>query len=181
MNIILVSGKARSGKDTVARIIRDTLRAHDKCPLIVHLADLVKFSCEKFWAWDGIKDDAGRTLLQEVGTDKVRSCNSYYWINYIRDMLKLTDGRWDTVIIPDCRFANEIDKGTWCDLSTNTVTIRVERPEESALLAEQKQHVSETELDNYQFDYIINNDVTFDGLIKKVMDVLRESKVLLLN
>lgn len=64
MKVICISGKARHGKDTLAGILDEHLKANGHRVLIAHFGDLVKYICEKFFAWDGAKDEKGRTLLQ---------------------------------------------------------------------------------------------------------------------
>ena len=39
-------------------------------------------------------------------------------------------------------------------------------------------HISETALDNYNFDYLIQNDDTIDFLISKVEDILTKEKII---
>jgi hypothetical protein len=173
INLILISGKARSGKDTLAEQMKSILKGKYQKVLIVHLADLLKFSCKKFWNWNEEKDEHGRSLLQYVGTDLVREINDNYWIDYIKTMLRLSQNEWDYVIIPDCRFVNEIDKATWCDLTTKIFTIRIDRPDLNKLSNSQKKHSSEIDLDNYPYwDYKINNDKTLDDLFITAENIL---------
>ena len=87
MKVICISGKAQHGKDSTAGYLKEFLEARGKKVLIAHYGDLVKYVCKTFFDWDGQKDEKGRTLLQYVGTDKVRSHHAYYWVNFIRDIL----------------------------------------------------------------------------------------------
>ena len=65
-------------------------------------------------------------------------------------------------MIPDCRFPNEVTKMKNC---FDTFAVRVTRLDyESPLTDEQKQHSSETALDNYQFDYYIDSKSGLDNL-----------------
>jgi len=166
MQIILISGKAQHGKDTYAKILKEKLEQYNNKVLITHYADLVKFICEKFFNWDGQKDEKGRTILQYVGTDIVRTQKPNYWVDFIIDILSLFKNEWDYVLIPDCRFVNELKRyGEEWDITT----VRVNRLNfESSLTTEQKNHPSETELDNYDFDYVINTESGLDKLEKEV-------------
>ena len=88
-------------------------------------------------------------------------------------MLKYSKDIWDYVIIPDCRFPNEIDfvKNNGFDV----VTVRIEREEfDSALSKEQLNHPSETALDRYDFDVIIHNDATLARLKRVVNYIIKE-------
>jgi adenylylsulfate kinase-like enzyme len=60
---IILSGKSGSGKDTVAKFMKEELAKHGKKTLIIHYADAVKWFCRDFLDWDGKKDQVGRSLL----------------------------------------------------------------------------------------------------------------------
>jgi hypothetical protein len=78
---------------------------------------------------------------------------------------------WDYVLIPDCRFHNELTR--W-DENWDTTTIRVNRLNfENDLTSEQKNHISETQLDTYNFDYVINSESGLDNLEKEVDKFLK--------
>ena len=73
---------------------------------------------------------------------------------------------WNYVLISDCRFSNELNR---YDETWNTTTVRVNRLNfESNLTLEQKNHISETALDDYHFDYVINSESGLDKLEKEV-------------
>jgi len=166
MHIILISGKAQNGKDQSAKIIKQKLEQKNKKVLITAYGDLVKYVCEKFFNWDGKKDEKGRTLLQYVGTDIVRSKKFNFWVDFIINVLNFFDNEWDYVLIPDMRFQNEIHRwnGLW-----DITTLRVNRLNfENNLTYEQKNHSSETKLDNYHFDYVINVESGLDKLEKEI-------------
>ena len=82
----------------------------NKKVLITHYADLLKYICRTFFKWNGEKDDYGRTLLQQVGTNIVGAKQPDFWVDFIISVLNLFEGSWDIVIIPDCRFVNEVEK-----------------------------------------------------------------------
>ena len=156
MKIICISGHAQNGKDTVAKMMRDLLQMDGYRVLITHYADLVKFVCTNFFGWDGNKDEHGRQLLQNVGTDIVRRQNPDYWVDFIADMLTFFKDEWDYVLIPDTRFPNEISKLRKRGFSVEHV--RVSRPDfDNHLTEEQKNHPSETALDETFPDALIVN------------------------
>ena len=95
MRIIALSGHAGCGKDTCAGMIENELLKAGKNVIVVNLADLLKFTLKRFLKWDGKKDEAGRTLLQTVGTDIVRRLRPDYWVDYVLFMLKSLPGEWD--------------------------------------------------------------------------------------
>lgn len=154
--VICISGKAQHGKDTSATILKSILEERGNKVLIIHYADLLKYLCKEYFGWNGSKDDEGRTLLQHVGTDVVRNKQPDYWVNFVVEFLKIFETEWDYVIIPDCRFPNEVSTIT---KYFNTKHIRIIRQNfNSPLSIEQQQHPSETALDNYSYDYVVYND-----------------------
>lgn len=171
MKVIAISGKAGSGKDTVGSILEEELAVDGYDVLLAHNADLVKFICSEYFGWDGKKDTFGRELLQYVGTDVVRSKNPDYWVDFIISTVRLFPDTWDYVIIPDCRFENELNR--WRDFGYKVTHIRVERPGyDSGLTPEQRDHKSETALDNTMPDHIIYNDGSLSDLRQRIDDWL---------
>lgn len=167
MKIICISGKARHGKDITATFLSEALETRGYKVLVTHYADLLKYICKTFFDWDGKKDEYGRDLLQIVGTDVIRKKDPDFWVKFIRDILQFFPDRWDYVIIPDCRFPNEIDviKKTFSD----AIHIRVIRPDfESPLTPEQQAHISETALDDVMPDHFIHNTGTLEDHYKRM-------------
>ncbi|MBQ3543401.1 MAG: hypothetical protein IJA34_00175 [Lachnospiraceae bacterium] len=156
MKVICISGKARHGKDTAAAWLHSELEQKGYKVLTTHYADLLKFICKNMFNWNGQKDDNGRQLLQYVGTDVVRKKKPDYWVDFIIDFLNLFENEWNYVLIPDCRFPNEIEKLRSSNI--DVYTLRVERPNfDSGLTEEQLNHISETALDDYDFDFVLEN------------------------
>lgn len=165
LKVILISGKARSGKDTLAMYLKDEAILHGKKTLIIKYADILKFVCQKYFGWNGEKDEKGRTILQQVGTNLCRDNSPDIWVNCVIEIVKGLQTEFDYVLIPDTRFPNEIKQ--WWGSGFDSVTVRVNRVNDdlteydNGLNVEQKQHPSEIMLDNYVFDWrITNNKIT---------------------
>ena len=174
MKVICISAKAQHGKDTVANFMKECLEAKRKRVLVTHYADLLKYICKTFFNWDGQKDEKGRTLLQQVGTESIRAEDPNYWVGFIADMLYFFEDQWDYVLIPDTRFPNEIDYLK--DAGFDVLYIRIIRENfESPLTEEQQKHPSETALDGYEADVLLYNDSTLENLkfsVERLTDVL---------
>ena len=171
MKVILISGKARHGKDTTAGFLKSALEADGNSVLVTHYGDLLKYVCKTFFGWNGEKDEVGRTLLQKVGTDTIRAERPDYWVSFISGIMELFPDEWDYVLIPDCRFPNEVDyiKNAGFD----AVHLRVVREGfVSPLTPEQQAHPSETALDDVQADYYIMNSGSLKDLQNAVIDWL---------
>lgn len=164
---ICVSGEAQHGKDTSAEIMRAELETLGENAIIIHYADLLKFLCKTYFGWNGEKDENGRTLLQYVGTDVVRNQRPDYWVDFVIDVIKLFPNEWDTVIIPDCRFPNEIE--ALKNAGYQVTHVRIHRPNfDNGLTNEQKNHPSETALKAYPCDILIENNSTINGLRESI-------------
>lgn len=153
MKVILISGKAQHGKDTLAAMLSVKLRDAGAKVKITHFGDLLKYVCKEFFEWDGKKDEWGRSLLQHVGTEIFRSKNPKYWCRFIYEMSQYSNA-FDYLIVADTRFLTEINQ------FPEAYKVRVIRmfnhDETYALNASQGQHVSETELNEYKdWDYIV--------------------------
>lgn len=171
MRVLVISGKAGHGKDTVAGFLKDGLEADGNSVLVVHYADLLKYVCKSFFGWNGEKDKAGRSLLQHVGTDVIRARDENFWVRFVAEILLFFSDAWDFVLIPDCRFPNEIE--FLKEMGFDVTHLRVVRENfHSALTAEQQEHPSETALDAIEANYTILNDGTMDDLMRSVSELL---------
>ena len=178
---IILSGKSGSGKDMMAQFMKEELAKHNKETLIIHYADAVKWICRDFLGWDGKKDEAGRSLLQLVGTDIVRAKHPNFWTAIVVGLIQSFEpyNDFDVAIIPDARFPNEVDISL--ENLKNSVCVRIERKNSDGtdwinpvLTEEQRNHPSETSLDNYAFDYIVHNDEGLDLLKESARTVLQD-------
>lgn len=176
MKVICISGKAGHGKDTAALFLKEQLVLNENSVLIAHFGDLVKYVCKTFFDWNGKKDEAGRELLQTIGTDIVRDEDPDYWVRFIADMLGFFEQAYDYVLIPDARFINEIE---YLIKSGFDVThIRVIRENyTSDMPADQQNHISETALDDYVPDVYVYNSGYLGEFYENLLIVMDELKL----
>lgn len=175
-NFICISGKAQNGKDTSAEIFKNELIIRGHSVLVVHQADLLKYICKVFFNWNGEKDEAGRTLLQQVGTNVIRKADPDFWVDFIAKVTGFFKNTWDYIIIPDTRFPNELEKLKTNDANVFHVRV-VRRNFKSPLTAEQQKHPSETALDGVESDFTLINDKTIENLhasVVKILDAIEE-------
>lgn len=175
MKVILISGKAGSGKDTTARFIEEALLKEGYSVKTTHFGDLVKYICREYFDWDGQKDEKGRTMLQTVGTDIVRKQDPDYWARFIADVALFFNNRWDYLLVPDLRFPNELEQLK--SRLQNAYHLRVLRPQNHSKLTEKQQlHISETALDDIEPDYTIYNRGSLEELKNAAIDILTKIK-----
>ena len=170
--IICISGKGEAGKDTSALMLKARLEAVGDKVLVLHYADLLKFYCKNYFGWNGDKDFIGRTLLQRIGTDIVRSKDPDYWVKEVSNFIVMFKDEFDYFIIPDCRFPNEFEYLS--NQGFKVISVRIERPQhENKLTEEQRKHRSEVSLDHYFHDYIIMNNGSLEELEEKVYKFIK--------
>lgn len=181
MKVICISGKAQAGKDFAAEQLKSQLSLDGSKVLITHLADLLKYICKAYFDWNGEKDVEGRHLLQYVGTEVFREHDPNYWVDFIRNVLKLLPNKWNYVIIPDCRFPNEIE--CFKKDGFEVITVRIERPnlnsDNAGMSIQNKKHSSETALDEYDFDECFLNygDIRFVKDLEKFVENIKKEVV----
>lgn len=174
--IILISGKAMSGKDSCAEFLKQELEARGQKVVITHFAKYIKQILADYYQWDGIKTDYWRTKLQELGTDTIREKLKMplFHCGRIVDDIKIIQNDFDYIIVPDARFKNEVLYAQ-ASFPDDVITIRVERVGwKSSLTPEQQIHKSETDLDNFKFDYTIYAQSGLDHLHDETRRVLKD-------
>ena len=196
--IIAIGGKAQSGKNTVSQMITYTIWYYlisqrrlpfgidhyyscmddyqrllfrigwDQVPFAGKLKqclgsvlskDLIAFENIDFKnsqiEWLGM---TVRELLQKFGTAIRNEVCDDFWV---KACLKDYNPKGDDWLIPDLRFKSEA-KGI---VDLGGITLRVNREGAGA-----GNHISEIDLDDYSFDYIINNDGSMEDLLFKVKE-----------
>lgn len=171
--IFIICGKARHGKDTTASYIKDIYEKQDLKVLNLSYATAIKEYAKKVSGWDGSEETKPRTLLQELGTDVVRTkIDNMFFVDRLMNDIKVYSYYFDVLTISDARFKTEVD--TPRNMFPNVVVIKIERPNfDNGLSEEQKKHKSEIDLDDYEnYDYTIINDGTLEDLKIKVENLI---------
>lgn len=165
--IYIISGKASSGKDTVADIIKKNLKEKT---IIISYAFYLKEYAKNILAWDGNNETKPRTFLQEIG-DLVKSIDSNFLVNRILEDIEVYKHYYKNIIISDARFESEIK---CIENKYNYVKIYV-YGRDNNLTEKEKKHNTETSLDGYHdYDFKIDNSGTLEELNKKVLEVLED-------
>jgi hypothetical protein len=171
--VILISGKAQHGKDSVADILTQKLPRS----ITLHFADTLKFYAQKYFGWNGEKTGAQRDLLQWLGTDRVRKEMGWasYWAERVCDVIEILEDKFDYFIVADCRFPNEISYPKERLKDFDIISVRVIRTNfDNGLTEEQQSHESEVALDCCEFDYVIESESGLDNLNYAILDFLKK-------
>lgn len=170
--LLLISGKARAGKDTTALQLKKAFDSIGHKSTIFHIADYLKFVAAKYYSWSGKKDETGRTLLQTI-SETAREYDPNFLVNVALSTIRLISCDYDTIIIPDIRYRNEIQV---LNNAYECRTFRIERPNyDNGLTAAQASHISEIDLDDYiDWNYIITNDQSIEHLYEVATPIVEE-------
>ena len=176
--IIVLSGKKRVGKDTVADILEKYLGGSnfERFSIASYLkrgvAALVNKSQAELEKGKDVLDLSNgvtpRDLYKSIG-DLIRdSLGKTFFINtLIEEVLK---SQKKIVIISDMRYRHEYEELKKLD----PVFIRIKNKN-----LPKDDHTSETDLDSItdsEFNYVIENEGTISDLEKKVLEIIKESK-----
>ena len=175
MKIILISGKAGHGKDTTAAIMKEELESRGEKVLVIHFGDPVKWFAREYYNYTGVKDTKERSLLQYIGTEMMRNYDPWYWGRMISEFIA-ANLDFTYALVPDWRFHSELEAIQ--SYNSDCHTVRVVRPDfvNPNMTPEQLQHVSETELDNDDFEFVIYNNGNLADLHESIIKLIGENK-----
>lgn len=172
--VVLINGKKRSGKDWTADKIKDELNERGYSVKVMSFAQPMKTIVSKTFGisedqLDEYKNDTElfgieikvypnnqpqgtlhyvtfREILQWFGTEAMKPIfGDDVWASLLFKQAKESDV--DFVLVPDFRFLIEYDE--------SALTLKIRNDEIEAQCTDR--HASETELDNFVFDYEIDN------------------------
>ncbi len=172
--IFILSGQARSGKNTIAKIIQEYYK--DKNSITISFGYYIKDYVKRISDWDGNENTKPRELLQQLGIELIKNkINDKLFINRIIDDIEVFSYFYDIIIISDVRLKDEIE--TLKNKYKNSISIRVIRECDNGLTDKEKHHLTEIDLNEYNdFDYKINNK-NYDELKKNIEQILNEVKL----
>ena len=168
--IIIISGKASSGKSLVGNIIKQNINN----TVLLAYADYLKMYAKNIAGWDGSEDTKPRELLQQLGVELIKTkIDDNMLIKRIIEDIKVYSYFYDYIVITDARFPDEIESIK--NEFDNVISIRVNRNIYS-LEKKYQNHSTETGMNEYNnYDYIINNNDDIKALELKVMEVVKNA------
>lgn len=172
--IILISGKAHSGKNYCADYLQEQLKSKGYKVIQDMFAKYIKGYLKDYYGWDGVtKDDFYRDKLQQIGTDIIKEKLNYksFHAKRLAEDFNIIEKDFSFFIVSDTRFKDEIYtmKAMFPD---KVIDVRVNRTDKDVRddLGELANHKSEIDLDDYGFSYYIDNNYTDD--VKTWLDSL---------
>jgi hypothetical protein len=173
MKIILIGGKANSGKDSTAEYIDNYYRDKGLDVVNIQIAYYIKMYAKQIAMWDGDNETKPRQLLQDLGTELIRKqIDEYFFIKRILQDIDVYSRYFDVITISDGRMPEEFEEIK--KAYPETISLHIIRPGYvSHLTKNQKAHVTEALVDTIEYDYDIVNDGTLDDLQKKAIELIQ--------
>lgn len=174
MRIFLIAGKAGSGKNEVAKLIKEYyIYKLEECAITSYSKYIKNFALE-LTNWDGNENNKPRDFMQNLGDEMRESDPNFLVSNMIKD-ITIYQKYVENLVISDVRMPNEIEeiKNSFDNVYSFYI---VNQFSSSKLTVKQQSHVTEIALENYtDFDYIIAND-DLSKLKEKIFAILDKVK-----
>jgi hypothetical protein len=167
MIILAISGKKYSGKNALANAITNIAACTTEQFAFAH-----RIKAEVAKAFDTTTAEIEtnkpmyREILQAWGSLRRQRDGIDYFVEKV--FRKLTRTNAELVMITDVRFYNEIELLK----QANAHTIRIHR-----MSTMEDNHISETALDDYKFDYIVDNNNDLYDLQKKAIELCKHFNI----
>lgn len=175
--IILIAGKARSGKGETAKIFE---REFSKMKKKIVLSPYTKYLKRYIYEITGeYRDDEKkpRDLLQTLSSELIKKKlkNQTFFIQRQLEDIAFYQYFMDVVIVPDVRFKEEIEEIK--KHFSNVISIGINRKDYiSTLTQAQQEDITEISLDHYkEYDYFIEN-TSLEELEQEVLKIIEELK-----
>ncbi len=172
VNVIVVNGYPRSGKDTFVNFCKEKLGAFG---VSVSTVDFVKYLAAQS-GWDGSKTPENRKFLSDL-KDLLTEWNDVPWkkVEEVFESIKIECFQYglrdsDFFLFIHSREPKEIER---FQKEYGALTVLIDREE---VEGKQSNH-SDAEVMNFNYDYIINNDGTLEELEMKAITFIESVKL----
>lgn len=173
--IIMVAGRARSGKGVVSDFFRDWYLKNGKKVVVSPYTKYLKRYIYEITGNTCEGEDKPRDMLQQLSSGLIKNLlgDSDFFVRRQLEDLAVYSYFMDVVIIPDVRFPREIAEVK--KRYANVVAIGVERLNYvSTLTREQQEDETETSLDGYrEYDFYIENS-SLEQLEREVFQIIKK-------
>ena len=177
MKIVVIGGKAKSGKSTFGNYLREEYKDYGYNPCVMHITDPLYSYARNYFEWNGDEENKPREFLQRMGIEiiKEKMGKKDFLLNRLYEDIDILSNFFDTFIITDARLVNEFESIK--DKYDDVITIKLERDKYNDDLTDsEKMHITETEIDTYNdFDYVIKN-TNLKDLKDSALEVVRNEE-----
>lgn len=159
MELYLIAGKAGSGKDTLAKLMKEQLEQVGKNVCLLRLTNPLYEMAEQYFGYPNPRQNKPRSFLQTLGVEVIEEKlgKRYFLVDRLSEDISILDSFFDVGIICDARLIKEIEelKRRYPDL----VRIHIKNSQlENSLTEQEKNHRTEVEAEQYfDYDEIVQN------------------------
>ena len=164
MKLYVIGGKAKSGKNTFGKFIREELKSYGYKPCVMHITEPLYSYAKNYFEWNEHSDEKPREFLQKMGIEiiKEKLGKKTFLLDRLTEDIEVLSEFFDAFIIVDTRLKEEFEYLK--EKYDEVISIKLERDNFDSNLSEsEKAHITENDLDDYkEFDYIIKNTSILD-------------------
>ena len=178
MKIFIIGGCARSGKSTFGNLLKEELKDYGYKPCVMQITNPLYSYAENYFNYDPNKDQKPREFLQKMGIEiiKEKLGKKDFLLNRLYEDIEILSNFFDVFIITDARLIHEFlsIKAKYDDV----VSIKLVRKDyDNKLTLEEKNHITEKEIEMYNdFDYIIYNK-GIDSLREEAIEIIHNTEM----
>ena len=178
MKIFIIGGCARSGKSTFGNLLKEELKDYGYKPCVMQITNPLYSYAENYFNYDPNKDQKPREFLQKMGIEiiKEKLGKKDFLLNRLYEDIEILSNFFDVFIITDARLIHEFlsIKAKYDDV----VSIKLVRKNyDNKLTEEEKNHITEKEIEMYNdFDYIIYNK-GIDSLREEAIEIIHNTEM----
>lgn len=179
MKIFVIGGCAKTGKNTFGNYLREELKNYGYKPCVMHLTEPLYSYARNYFDWNENTGEKPREFLQKMGIEiiKEKMHKNMFLIDRTCEDIEILSNFFDTFIITDARLIMEFSE--FKKRFDDVVTIKMVRDGsfDNGLVGDEKAHITETEINDYNnFDYIIKN-VGFDSLREQAYEIVKREEM----
>ena len=178
--IILIGGRARSGKSTLALYLEKEYQNQSKKVIVSPYTKYLKQYIVDVTGEQIDDDNKPRDLLQQISSKIIKGDlkNKEFFIKRQIEDIEIYSYFADVILIADVRFPEEIQRIK--EHFSNVVSIGVIRENYiSTLTKEQQQDITETALDNYynyDFEVINKEEENLKIIAQEIIEKIKERR-----
>lgn len=180
MELYLIAGYARVGKNSFANYLKEAFERENKRVCILRISGPLYHYAYDYFGWNGKDKDKPRDFLQQMGIEYIKEelQMPHFLIDRMSEDIKILDKFFDIGIITDGRLKSEIIELKMRYPNIKTIHLKRENYDNTLTKKEEK-HITERDLDDYDdFDFEIENK-GYETLEENAEKIVEERKEIL--
>lgn len=160
MKVILIAGRAGSGKTYLGEKIVEYAKENGLRALQTEYSKYLKMYAKEILNYDGTRENKPRKFLQDTGSYiRENLSDEYFFTRRMLEDFRIYEKYFDLIIISDVRLLREIKEIKNSKYNHITTIKVINKHSKYDLTNDEKNHITEKELENNQdFDYIVENE-----------------------